>query len=57
MTAANKKSNEYADELLGIYDEIPKAVLAAIAVSFATCGGDHLDHAKNYIADEWRTRS
>lgn len=35
MPAANKTGNEYADLLGPSLDETPKAVLAAVAVSFA----------------------
>ena len=47
--------NEYAAELGGMFDEMPKAVLAAIAVSAITCGGDHLDKAALMVAAEWAT--
>ena len=41
-----------------LYDRIPKAVWAAIAISRITCGGDLLDRdtlggAEKYIIDEW----
>ena len=49
-----KVMNPYAKELDAIYQQIPKAVLAAIAVSFATCGGDRLEEAENNILKEWR---
>jgi len=52
--AGFKTHNEYAEQLRGMYDDIPKAVLAAIAVSAMTCGGDHLDEAKSLIAEEWQ---
>ena len=38
-----------------VFDSCPKAVWAAIAVSFATCGGDHLDEAEQRIVNEWWT--
>jgi hypothetical protein len=47
-------SNEYA-RLLTWYEEVPKAVLAAIAVSYATAGGDHLEQAEANVAKEWKT--
>lgn len=53
MTSGLKTTNEYAQELYGIYDDIPKAVLAAIAVSFASCGGSDMEGVKHRIADEW----
>ena len=48
-----KHTNEYQMEL-SQFDRIPKSVLAAIAVSFASCGGDNLDEAEAVILDEWR---
>ena len=53
--AGFKTQNEYAEQLRGMYDDIPKAVLAAIAVSVLTCGGDHIEEAKSLIANEWKT--
>jgi hypothetical protein len=42
-----KTSNGYARALKpGVYEKIPKAVFAALAVSFATMGGDFLDEAR-----------
>jgi hypothetical protein len=49
-----KVMNTYAKQLDAIYAQIPKAVLAAIAVSFATCGGDRLEDSENAILKEWR---
>jgi hypothetical protein len=49
-----KTFNDYAAELGAMYSEIPKAVLAAVAISSLTCGGDYLEHAKQRVADEWR---
>lgn len=50
-----KLMNEYSgvidDEL---YEKIPKAVLAAIAVSYLSGGGDHLDKAQDELLEEWR---
>lgn len=51
--AANKISNEYQAALKN-YEQIPKAVLAAIAVSFASCGGDNIEEAQDAIMDEWK---
>ena len=52
----NKLSNEYADLIPGkIYSSIPKAVWAAIAISFATGGGDRPEDAVRAIVCEWRT--
>ncbi len=48
-----KTTNEYAQQLEN-YDAIPKAVLAAIAVSALTCGGDYLDEATRRINNEWQ---
>lgn len=49
-----KRSNEYSEQLgQDLYDVIPKSVLAAIAVSALTCGGDHLEEARERVAKEW----
>lgn len=50
-----KQSNEYAKTLGKWYDKIPKAVLAAVAVSFATQGGDNLEQALVAVMTEWNT--
>ena len=49
-----KKLNNYVTAIDGIYANTPKAVLAAIAVSLATCGGEHIDEAENQLLKEWR---
>lgn len=49
-----KTTNEYSQALGTLFDETPKAVLAAIAVSALTCGGDRLEEAKARVAHEWR---
>lgn len=50
----NRLSNPYADIVpSSVYEVIPKTVWAAIAVSFATCGGDTLDDATRAIVHEW----
>ena len=53
---ANLKNlqNGYAAELGALFDEMPKSVLAAIAVSAITSGGDYLDEAQQRVAHEWR---
>lgn len=48
-----KINNVYALELGKMFAECPKAVLAAIAVSALTSGGDYLDEAKQRLANEW----
>lgn len=48
-----KLGNAYARELGDAYNAMPKAVLAAIAVSLASCGGDRLDEARQAVIDEW----
>jgi len=45
--------NAYAAELGDLFDRIPKAVLAAIAVSALTTGGDYLQHARFRVLTEW----
>lgn len=48
-----KIHNSYMLELGKIYSECPKAILAAIAVSSLTQGGDYIDEAKQRLANEW----
>jgi hypothetical protein len=55
MAHLKNRHNEYAAELGDMFDEMPKAVLAAIAVSALTCGGDILDKAALLAAVEWAT--
>ena len=50
----NNNSNEYARALEELFDKTPKTVLAAIAVSALTSGGDKLRMAKPYLLREWR---
>ena len=45
--------NQYAKQLGDAYDHIPKTVLAAIAVSALTCGGDHIEDARRNVLAEW----
>jgi hypothetical protein len=53
MVHLNYKHNEYADALgEPLYDAVPKAVFAAIAVSLVTCGGSYLEHADRILL-EW----
>jgi hypothetical protein len=54
MNLKNKR-NEYA--LAGgadLFDQCPKTVWAAIAVSLVTAGGQYLDEARALILDEWQ---
>lgn len=55
MTALNKKGNEYM-LLAGrdLYERIPKAVWAAIAISALTCGGDAWEEARERVLAEWQ---
>jgi len=53
MSRGIKVGNDYADRLEEIYDKVPKAVLAAIAVSSLTVGGDYLEEAKARLVYEW----
>ena len=48
-----KLGNGYAAELGDLYNIAPKAVLAAIAVSFGTSGGDRLHEARDVVLAEW----
>ncbi|MEJ7745272.1 MAG: hypothetical protein WKF61_00655 [Luteimonas sp.] len=54
MSVLNKTTNDYAEVLNpALYNEIPKAVFAAIVVSALTNGGDWLNEADSRIAKEW----
>ena len=54
MSAVNKTFNQYAEMLSpAFYENCPKAVLAAIAVSALTCGGDWIEEAELRVAKEW----
>jgi hypothetical protein len=44
--------NDY-QRAIGYWDQVPKAVFAAVAVSVLTVGGDHLDKAESRFAREW----
>jgi hypothetical protein len=48
-----KLQNEYARLLGNLFADTPKAVFAAIAVSYATGGGDWLDKASENVLREW----
>lgn len=50
-----KTMNEYAGVLSDkLYEQTPKAVFAAIAVSSLSCGGDNLKQAEDLLLNEWR---
>lgn len=47
-------SNEYVTAMTTeLFEQMPKTLLAAIAVSALTCGGDRLSEAASEIAHEW----
>lgn len=51
----NKLHNQYAAALTDeLFAEAPKAVIAAVAVSVLTLGGDYLDEAAQRFAAEWQ---
>lgn len=54
MPHVNARTNEYAEYLGPLFDDCPKSVLAAIAVSFITTGGDWPQLAQAGIVREWR---
>lgn len=55
-TGVFKLQNEYADALgAELYERTPKAVLAAIAVSALTTGGERLGEAAKLLLKEWET--
>lgn len=45
--------NPYQRALGEVFAECPKRVLAAIAVSTLTGGGDHLEQAQKRLVTEW----
>lgn len=49
----SKLRNQYDAELGDLYAKTPKAVLAAIAVSGLTCGGDRIEEARARVLFEW----
>ena len=49
-----KVGNDYQRTVSKLADECPKAVFAAIAVSFASRGGDDLTRAQRAICYEWQ---
>jgi hypothetical protein len=49
-----KLSNEYSRQLGRLYALAPKSVVAAVAVSMLTCGGDRLDSATPEFLAEWQ---
>lgn len=51
---SGNRSNAYAEAIEPkLYARIPKAVLAAVAVSILSNGGDDLDGASARILEEW----
>ncbi len=49
----NARTNEYQEVLGKVFDKAPKAVIAAIAVSALTTGGDFLSEASARFIEEW----
>ena len=49
-----KTGNEYHRVIGKLATECPKTVLAALAVSYASSGGDFLDRAERALAYEWQ---
>lgn len=49
-----KLHNDYAAALGNLFDDCPKSVFAAIAVSVLTTGGERLENAKEEILNEWK---
>ena len=50
-----KVGNEYASQLGSLYNEMPKAVLAALVVSWLSSGGDHMEGVAGAALYEWWT--
>ncbi len=53
MPHLHNKTNEYSDALGDLLDRIPKTVFAAIAFSYASCGGDDFAAGVTNIIREW----
>ena len=51
----SKAQNPYANLLRKgkLFEVCPKAVFAALAVSYASRGGDFLDNVENKVLKEW----
>ena len=49
----NARSNEYQETLGKVFDKCPKAVIAAVAVSVLTTGGDFIEEAQRRFIAEW----
>ncbi len=49
------KKNDYERAIVDIFEDIPKAVLAAVAVSALTDGGERLSEATSAVVREWLT--
>jgi hypothetical protein len=49
----NNKANEYQSSLGKTFDVTPKAVLAAVAASLLSSGGEHLQDAEKGLQKEW----
>jgi hypothetical protein len=48
-----KIKNEYSEALGDLYEIVPKAVIAAVAVSSLTLGGDYIEEARTRFLTEW----
>lgn len=56
MANLKNQLNAYAESIgYGLFDEIPKSVFAAIAVSALTAGGENLQASGKRLALEWET--
>lgn len=55
MSHIRNIQNQYAAELGPLLDDCPKAVLAAVAVSLLSGGGDRLELVALQLAAEWST--
>ena len=49
----NNTNNDYARALGDLFDKTPKTVLAAIAVSALTTGGERIAEARAEVLREW----
>lgn len=53
MPNLRNQTNVYADAIGDMIDRIPKSVLAAIAFSYASCGGDDFQAGVQNLIREW----
>jgi len=53
MYTSTRKGNNYVDVIPKMFERTPKTVFAAIAISLASSGGDHMDDINEKLLYEW----